>query len=229
MRRRRFPWQESPSRLQALLDGGPLELDPRGRAFVRPAGMDRAGACFEPPGLLPVTAETPHPAAWLARYRDGPGRHAVVLLRAGAFACGLWEGDELVSHRCSRRYVVRGRGKAQPTYLASKGKSRAGSRLRLRNARALLEELGALLRDWGVGGGDVAALHYAAPVRLWSDFLRARTTPPLDRQTCHRLPWHVSRPDFRTLLDVRRRLGLGAVTAPEADGGAEDAGDLSPA
>lgn len=223
MRRLRFPWQESLSRLQALAADGPLELDARGRAFVRPAGADRAGLRFEPPGLLPITAETPDPATWLARHRDGPGRHAVVLLRAGAFACGLWEGDELVAHRCAKRYVVRGRGKAQPTYLASKGKSRAGSRLRLRNARALLEELGALLSQWGAGSRDLARLHYAAPVRLWSDFLRARTAPALERSACHRVLWHVGQPGFETLLDVRRRLGLGALETLEPDD------DLSPA
>ena len=42
-----------------------------------------------------------------------------------------WRGEELVRHKVFKRYVVRGRGRAQPTHLKSKGKSRYGSRLRL--------------------------------------------------------------------------------------------------
>ena len=56
-----------------------------------------------------------------------------------SIATRLWRDDELVAHKVVKKYVVRGRGRAQPLHLKTRGKSRYGSRLRLANAQVRAE------------------------------------------------------------------------------------------
>ena len=56
------------------------------------------------------------------------------------------DDGEIVHTKSIKKYVVRGRGRAQPTHLATKGKSRYGSRLRLQKA-----SVGAQLNSGYVG------------------------------------------------------------------------------
>lgn len=166
---------------------------------------------------LPLVLGTMRPGESVTEYaRRCPsslGLELVVLARAGAFALGLWENDMLLRHKVDKRYVVRGNGRAQPTYLESKGKSRFGSRLRLQNARALLRDTHARIASWQRECGRFERVFHAAPVRLWADFLAAAPGVPFESDAPRvRIPVDFGAPGYSELLRVRRLLTHARVT-----------------
>lgn len=223
-----FPWPDTADHLEALLRHTPLRIERRTGSFVadpptdQPTGQPNAqpGAQpswrFTPPLVQPIPADCSTPEAYLRGLHDTLGLQAVVLLRAGATAIGLWRDDELLAHKAFKRYVVRGNGKAQTTHLATKGKSKYGSRLRLQNARRQLEETNERLTAWTTEHGPFDRLLYAAPERLWADLLRADPPPPFDPDSARRIPLHTHTPDHRELLRVRRIIARGRIEGPDS-------------
>ena len=106
------------------------------------------------------------------------GPHLVVLMQAGATSLGWFEAGDCRATKSFRRYVVRGKGRAQPTHLKSKGKSRYGSRLRLQNAEALLVETVERMQAWWEEFGPAERILVNCPVRLWAGVLEAEPPPP---------------------------------------------------
>lgn len=207
-----FAWHETRARLAALTATHALMADGRG-AF---AGE---GLRFVPPAVLSPVADSDTPASWLARLPEDPGTWLVVLLRAGSASLGLFERDTCVAHKVFRRYVVRGHGKAQPAHAKTKGKSRYGSRLRLQNAKRLLEEVNERLTDWVATAPALAAVHWSCPVRQWPELFAATPPPPFPRDDprLRRIAMHVHEPDHDELLRVARSLSRGRVEHDPGD------------
>lgn len=187
--------------------------DRRGMAFVAD------GARLWPPAIAPRIGPGETIESYLGRLRQRPGQDAgerdelqfVLLLRAGAAALGCWAGERLLYHKALRTYVVRGNGKAQSTWLKTRGKSRYGSRLRLQNWQRLLDDVGERLQ-WSVEQfGQPERVFTAMPVRVASELWGAASPPPLARDDARlqRLAVHVHRPDFEELLRVRRWMARG--------------------
>lgn len=192
-------WSEFRQRLSGLLELGDLRLEPEGEFF------EGAGVRVIPPLVFPWRGlgSGPSPyggsaaesaarqagkdqAVGLARYLSElpaqPGLHCLILLQAGAASLGMFREGEALATKTLKRYVVRGKGKAQPGYLAAKGKSRYGSRLRLQNARLLTEEVSGKLRQYWREYGAPGQIFVGAPVRLWPDLWRAKEPPPFSQQ-----------------------------------------------
>lgn len=165
--------------LEPLAAEHPFAIEPQHRWFE---ATDSSWRVYPPP-LAPIADEQGGLYDWLASLPDALGVHGMVLLQAGAAALGWFEGGELVASKSLRRYVVRGTGRAQPTHLATRGKSRYGSRLRLRNAAALLTETNERLAAWWELHGAPDALLVNCPVRLWASLLEADPPPPFDDTT----------------------------------------------
>lgn len=170
------------------------------------------------PVLRPVRRPVADVEQWLSEL-ERPRRHVLILLQAGAMALGLWFGDELLAHKCEKKYVVRGKGKAQATYLRTKGKSRYGSRLRLRNHEALLVECSERLGLWWREHGPFDEIFRSVPVRMWPELADVEPALPFDArdERIVKIPLHVHVPGYEELLRVRRALDLVArpVSSPE--------------
>ena len=201
-----FPWTDSARQLRELASAWSIAPDGRG-------GFMGESVRFEPPRVLPPVAESDTPESWLDSLPTHLGLELVVLAQAGAIAVGAWRDDVLIDHVARKRYVVRGQGRAQPTHLRTRGKSRYGSRLRLQNHRRLLDELIERLRTIVVQEGEPDVLHYFAPPRLWDDILAHDPPPPFTRDDPRipRVPLHVHVPDHEELLRVRRALTRGRI------------------
>jgi hypothetical protein len=218
--------------LQELSARRPLILDERGRELVHLSADGEVLARFRPPqvqavpedlttrfrprsppsrGRVPVAEEV------VAAYLEGLeavslGLELVLLFQAGAAALGLWRDDILVAHKVLKRYVVRGKGRAQPVYLKTKGKSRYGSRLRLQNFRLLLSETNEKLHAWWREHGPPDRLYVSCPVRLLPELFAADPPPPFDRRArLERIPLDVRVPSFEELKRVRFALTRGWV------------------
>lgn len=209
----RFPLADLEEQIDAFAHRWPLAAaDAAGTAFVAAGGAARV--------RLPLAAPRPRAGERIddygARLPGPPELQVVLLLQAGAMAFGCFRGDELLQHKAVRKYVVRGEGRAQPTHLKTRGKSRYGSRLRLQNWRRLLAEtnrrLDALFREHGAPD----RLFRAVPVRVWSELFAAEPPPPFARDAAfvQRIPMHVHRPDHRELLRVRAWLCHGRLELP---------------
>ncbi len=200
----RFAW---PCARDVLLAWARGVRDPRpdatGRVWTGRSPAGTVSTITLPPAVLPDDLPPSDPRTFAAALRTRLGRELVLLIQAGAFAAALFVDDELLVHRARRRYVIRGRGRAQPTHLDRRGKSRYGSRLRLQNARRLVDDLRDCLAGWVAAHGEPERVHLSCPVRLWADFASARPPLPLGATTPRRVPFHVQRPTFAELTRVR--------------------------
>ncbi len=132
-----FPWEDCAEICKAFrsLAGEECSIDSDKGAF-------RSGDWrLVPPLVFPIGSECISLGDYLQDLPLEPSRQAVVILQAGAAALGLFEGGQELRTKSLKRYVVRGNGRSQSTHLKTKGKSRYGSRLRLQNAKAILEEV----------------------------------------------------------------------------------------
>jgi hypothetical protein len=209
-----FPWTATANRLAGLLKAGPLEADATGRWYEQYRDA-RLVAALRPPLVLLGAEGLPQADALLERCADGPGAYAMLLLQAGAAAMGLFQDDEMLDHKALKRYVVRGRGRAQSSHLRSGGRSRQGSRLRTRNAKRLLEDVSERLGSWWQGAEPPSRLYVSCPARLYADFCASKPAPPvaIDDPARVQIPLDVAVPTHAELLRVHRSINRGRAWA----------------
>ncbi len=201
-----FHWEDCAETLAREARGHELMLDDRRRAF------EAEGLRLTPPLVFPIAPDCRSLEEYLAALPLEPARHVLILMQAGATSLGLFEAGEAVSTKTLKRYVVRGKGRAQPTHLNAKGKSRYGSRLRLQNAKRLLEETNEKLLAWWEEYGAFEGVYYNAPVRLWPTLFQVKPKPPFERdEALVRVPLDLPRPTTDVLLRTYRSLCYGRV------------------
>ena len=219
---RSFSWRETAALLEDLQRHGSLTVAEGGRWYAQCDAEGSVVAALRPPQILLEDGPVPSSERLHARALEGPGRHAVLLLQAGAAALGLFDQDELLDHKAFKRYVVRGKGRAQPSHLKTRGKSRMGSRIRLRNAERLLEEVSERLGRWWGQVPEPRCLFVSCPVRLWADLGSVDPRPPVhgDDPRRVRIPFDVHVPNHAELLRVHRSLRRGRLWS-KSERGAE--------
>ncbi len=153
----------------------------------------------------------------LGQIRRSTRTYTIVLIQAGAAALGFLEGEVLKRHKVIKKYMVRQKqGKSQITYLKSKGKSRLGSRIRLKNSIAFFEEINETLASWDVVSKSETLL-IAVPVNLKNLLYTANVPPPFEKRDprIKKVPLDIRRPCLKELEHVNwvvsrgilRRLG----------------------
>lgn len=210
----RFGLPDLREQLEAFRERWPdAATDKRASAWLSPDGMAR----LAPPILAPRVHPGESIPDYMSRCDVSIGLHVVLLVRAAGVALGYWEGRELLHHKAIRKYVIRGRGKAQQTFLKTQGKSRYGSRLRLQNWRRLLAETNERLLQWWDEPGRPERVFVSVPVRVMADLCAAEPPPPFQKgdPMLVRIPMHVHRPDHAELLRVHGELAVGRLDLPE--------------
>ncbi len=135
-----------------------------------------------------------------------PPPYLLILMQAGHSALGYFDEGEVVMHKVIKKYMVRaGQGKAQIGYLGSRGKSKAGSRIRLANSVRFFEDINEKLTEWGVAD-EVERILVSCPVRLGPLWYGSKTPPPFEKEDprIRKVPLDVHRPDHEELLRVNR-------------------------
>ncbi|MFT7620818.1 MAG: hypothetical protein ACI97A_004476 [Planctomycetota bacterium] len=209
-----FGWQECAERLEELLSQRTMVVSSSGKYFVSAdeVGESSTVEFFVPP-CFPLTDETQSPIDYLEQLSDDLGEHLVVLIQAGAASLGWWSDDDLIHHKVLKTYAVRGRGRAQTLYAKTKGKSRYGSRLRLRNAQQHLVDINEKIHGWWDETGPADRIFYSCPQRSWPELFSARPAPPFEQRDKRltKIPMHVHVPNSEELQRVRRELLRGRI------------------
>ncbi len=130
--------------------------------------------------------------------------YMIVLVQAGAAAIGYFEEGEVVHHKAIKKYMKRHkRGKSQISYLNTRGKSKAGSRIRLANTVRFFEEINERITPW-VEELEPERILYSCSAQLWGMLFQSKTPPPFEKKDPRliKVPLDVNIPDFEELLRV---------------------------
>jgi len=134
--------------------------------------------------------------------------YCLTLVRAGQAAVGYFHQGKLLDHKVFRGYLVRQKqGKSQFKYLKTKGKSRAGSRIRLEETLLFFNEINERLQVyakqyplsfWGLGCAKT----------LWPLLFDGEVTAPFTSKSSEliELPYPFSKGSYEELQELELRL-----------------------
>ncbi|GAB3226337.1 hypothetical protein J0A67_07590 [Algoriphagus aestuariicola] len=134
---------------------------------------------------------------------------SLVLIRAGQAAVGYFHQGALLDHKVLRAYMVRQKqGFSQIKHLKTKGKSRAGSRIRLAETQRFFEEINERLNSyaerfpmdfWGISCAKT----------MWPFYFDSSIPPPFSQkdQNLLELPMHISQASYEELVSAGALLG----------------------
>lgn len=130
--------------------------------------------------------------------------HTIVLIQAGAAAIGYTENGELKQHKVIKKYMVRKKqGKSQLNYFKSKGKSRLGSRIRLKNGILFFEEINETLNKWNVSLHSETIL-LSVPINFKNLLFTSKVPIPFEKKDprIKKIPVDIGVPSFKELRHI---------------------------
>ena len=134
--------------------------------------------------------------------------YCLTLVRAGQASLGYFHQGKLLDHKVFRGYLVRQKqGKSQFKYLKTKGKSRAGSRIRLEETLVFFKEINDRLQVyakqyplnfWGLGCAKT----------LWPLLFDGEVKPPFSSKSAEliELPYPFTKGSYEELQELELRL-----------------------
>ena len=134
--------------------------------------------------------------------------YCLTLVRAGQASLGYFHQGKLLDHKVFRGYLVRQKqGKSQFKYLKTKGKSRAGSRIRLEETLVFFKEINERLQVyakqyplnfWGLGCAKT----------MWPLLFDGEVKPPFSSKSAEliELPYPFTKGSYEELQELELRL-----------------------
>lgn len=141
---------------------------------------------------------------------DIPPNYFILLFQAGNAALGYFEEGKLDSHKVIRKYMVRAKqGKAQIGHLKTKGKSKAGSRIRLAQTKQFFEEIGEKIEEWEINTIDF--IFRSSSIQLWNLLFDSKNKIFFEKRDKKivKIPLTIPTPNYRILLKVNRYILTG--------------------
>ncbi len=149
---------------------------------------------------------------------DRPLNYLLLLVQTGHAALGYFEGGENVSHKVLKSYLVRKKqGMSQLKYLKTKGKSKAGSRVRLGNAIDFFENINERSTSY-LSEYSVDRIAISCPKTIWPYLFQSKLTCPFDKkdERLYKVPFHVNTPKLEELMKINRSLQGGLLEIDES-------------
>lgn len=141
--------------------------------------------------------------------------YIIVIIQSGSCAIGFFEGEELKAHKVFKSYMVRMKqGKSQIKYLKTKGKSRAGSRVRLAGTTEFFENINERLSAWFLKY-QVERIAFSCSKILLPLFFNSNVPPPFLKNDSRliKIPRHINQPGFEELQKVGKYMQRGELTS----------------
>jgi len=142
-----------------------------------------------------------------------PVSHITLLIKAGKSAIGYSQGEHLIDHKVISTYMVRKKqGKSQIKYLKTKGKSRAGSRIRLANSVRFFEHINERLTQH-FNRYRIDRISMSCSKTLLPFLFQAKAGCPFNKkdERIYSIPRHIHQPDFKILKDTLQFLLRGDI------------------
>lgn len=181
-----------------------MELDPKKHKLEALTPLRETIWSFRFPLPFPAIREAEQAQDYLARIPAEIPTYTIALIQAGAAALGYFEEGEVLHHKAIKKYMKRHkRGKSQISYLNTRGKSKAGSRVRLANTVTFLEEINERLTHWE-DELEPQRILYSCGAQLWGLLYQAKVPPPFEKKDPRliKIPLDVHIPSFEELLWV---------------------------
>jgi hypothetical protein len=153
--------------------------------------------------------------SYLGDLPDLAPRYFLILIQAGHSALAYFEGEEMLHHKVIKKYMVRGNGKAQIGYLQTRGKSKAGSRVRLANSLSFFEDINDKLTEWDCEA-EAGRILYSCGLTLLPHWFQSKVPPPFekeDERLC-KIPYDCDRPDLEELSRLNKQIKKGRYEGP---------------
>jgi len=170
---------------------------------------------------LPITVKVSNDAM----LSDSEVKYLMLLVQTGSASVGVFQGDKCLEHKVFSAYMVRKKqGTSQIKHLKTKGKSRAGSRVRLAKTLLFFEDINTrLIRHFKENEFDRIA--FSCSKILMPFLFGSKVETPFDRkdERIYKIPKHLHQPNFEVMLSMQRFLNKGEViydqkTFPELGG-----------
>jgi hypothetical protein len=145
--------------------------------------------------------------------RLNPLKWVILLIQAGHGALGFMENDSLVDHKVISTYMVRKKqGKSQIKYLKTKGKSRAGSRLRLANTIRFFDQINHRLQTY-FDDHIIDRIALSCSKTLLPYLFSSKVSCPFNKhdERIYRIPKDLYPPNFKVLKDTMQFLLKGEI------------------
>lgn len=175
---------------------------------------------FDQEGSTALTFRLPISISSPETYYNVPNDRAnyvLLMIRSGIASVGYFEDGENIDHKVFRAYMVRKKqGVSQIKYLKTKGKSRAGSRVRLAETQEFFEGINARLNGY-FQTYHVDRVGISCPVTLIPYLYSANIPPPFakDDARIFKIPKHVQNPTYESLMNINGYLLKGEIKYKE--------------
>lgn len=136
-----------------------------------------------------------------------PSNFLVILIHSGEAALAFSEEDQITEHKMVKAYMVRQKqGKSQIKHLKTKGKSKAGSRVRLAGTDHFFEEIHAKVSEWDEYYNiDEIAISCNKTLQPYF-FNRSDAALRKDDDRLFKIPKHIQEANFENLTHIHNYL-----------------------
>jgi hypothetical protein len=134
--------------------------------------------------------------------------YILLLIQSGSCAMGYFENGVNLDHKVFRAYMVRMKqGKSQVKYLKTKGKSRAGSRVRLAETVEFFENINERLQQY-FAKHEIHRIALACSKILIPYLFNSKVPPPFDKRDVRlfKIPKHIHTPIYEVMMDTHKFL-----------------------
>lgn len=146
--------------------------------------------------------------------------YLMLLVQSGSASVGVFKHEDCLSHKVFGSYMVRKKqGKSQIKHLKTKGKSRAGSRIRLASGANMFENINERLQRH-FSEHEFDRIAFSCSKILLPYLFGAKTETPFDKkdERIYKIPKHLHQPNFEVMLRMQRFINQGElILPPEVD------------
>ena len=164
---------------------------------------------------LPITIPSPKT---VSISEEKPMHYVILLVQSGSCAIGYFENGINLNHKVFRAYMVRKkRGVSQVKHLKTKGKSRAGSRVRLAETEEFFEHINERLQDY-FSKHKIDRIALSVSKILIPYLFNSKVATPFDKrdERIFKIPKHIHTPIYEVLLDANKFLQKGELIYDES-------------
>ena len=138
-------------------------------------------------------------------------KYLMLLVQTGSSAIGVFKGEECLEHKVLSAYMVRKKqGKSQIKHLKTKGKSRAGSRVRLAKTLEFFENINERITRH-IDENEFDRIAFSCSKILMPFLYGSKIPTPFEKKDpkIYRIPKHLHQPNFEVMLGMQRFLNMG--------------------